>query len=108
MDENNSLLPYEDMLLYMAAVPNPLHGLYRALAIAEREAMPTLKEQLPNILMNAGSLNTVEYERLVEKEHEQADQGQTKIPYDGFVSVEALYQVKKIRFNENNSSIIFI
>jgi len=93
LDENNSLLPYEDMLLYMAAVPNPLHGLCRALAIAEHEAMPTLKEQLPNLLMDASTLNTPEYERLLEKERELADQGQIRVPYDGFVSAEALYQI---------------
>ena len=87
----------------MAAVPNPLHGFYRALAIAEREPMPTLKEQLPNVRMNAGTLNTAEYERLLEKEREQADQGQSRVPIDGFVSVEALYQVER-RFSSLSST----
>lgn len=92
LDEHGILLPYEDMLLYMASVPHPLHGLYRALAIAERTPMPTSKEQLPHVSMNCGSLHTQEYERLIDKEAENDSLN------DGYVSVDALYQV---RFNSD-------
>ena len=79
----------------MAAVPNPLHGIYRALAVAERTPMPTLKEQLPNIPMHCATLNTTEYERLVEKEREQVDDGEIEVPNDGYVSIDALYHVNR-------------
>lgn len=94
--DNGALLPYEDMLLYLAAVPNPLHGFYRALAIAERTPMPTLREQLPNLEMNCGALNTQEYERLNEREREQAQESDIETSHDGFVSVDALHQVSEI------------
>lgn len=94
--DNEVLLPYEDMLLYLAAVPNPLHGFYRALAIAERIPMPTLREQLPNVDMDCDVLNTQEYERLTEREREQAQESEVETPHDGFVSVDALHQVSEI------------
>ena len=96
MDDHGILLPYEDMLLYMAAVPHPLHGLYRALAITERTPMPTLKEQLPHVSMHCGSLHTQEYERLLDKEREQAEEREDRSPNDGYVSVDALYHVRNI------------
>jgi hypothetical protein len=77
----------------MGAVPNPLHGFCRALAIAERAVMPTLKEQLPHVDMNCGILNTQEYERLTDKEREQAQESETETAHDGFISVDALHQV---------------
>ena len=94
--DNGALLPYEDMLLYLAAVPNPLHGFYRALAIAERTPMPTLREQLQHVGMNCGVLNTQEYERLIEREREQAQESDAETPHDGFVSVEAFHQVSEM------------
>ncbi|CAF3610857.1 unnamed protein product [Rotaria socialis] len=93
LDDNSSLLPYEDMLYYMAAVPNPLHGFCRALAIAERTAMPTLKEQLPQIDMQCATLSTQEYERFLEREREQLQDNETELPNDGFISVDGLHQV---------------
>ena len=81
------------MLLYMAAVPNPLHGFCRALTIAERTLMPTLKELLPHVDMNCGILNTQEYERLLDREREQAQENEAETPHDGFISVDGLYQV---------------
>ncbi len=77
----------------MAAVPNPLHGFYRALAIAEQTPMPTLKEQLPHVDMPCGILNTQEYERLLDREREQVHENETETPYDGFISVDGLHQV---------------
>lgn len=93
LDDHGTLLPYEDMLLYLAAVPNPLHGFCRALSIAERTPMPTLKEQLPHIEMQCGILNTQEYERLLDREREQVHENETETPYDGFISVDGLHQV---------------
>lgn len=93
LDDNASLLPYEDMLYYMAAVPNPLHGFYRALAIAERMPMPTLKEQLPQIEMQCSALSTQEYERFLEREREQIHENDIETPNDGFISIDGLYQV---------------
>ncbi|CAF2636731.1 unnamed protein product [Rotaria sp. Silwood2] len=93
LDDNASLLPYEDMLLYMAAVPNPLHGFCRALTIAEQTVMPTLKEQLPQIDMHCAILNTQEYERLTEREREQIQEGEIETPNDGFISVDGLHHV---------------
>lgn len=98
--DNGALLPYEDMLLYLAAVPNPLHGFYRALAIAERTPMPTLREQLPHVDINCGALSTQEYERLIEREREQLQETDGEIPHDGFVSVEALHQVSEMTKND--------
>lgn len=98
--DNGALLPYEDMLLYLAAVPNPLHGFYRALAIAERTPMPTLREQLPHVDINCGALSTQEYERLIEREREQLQESDGEIPHDGFVSVEALHQVSEMTKND--------
>ena len=98
LDDNGTLLPYEDMLLYLAAVPNPLHGFYRALAIAERSPMPTLKEQLPQVEMHCGILNTQEYDRLIDREREQAQENEIEIPHDGFVSVDGLHQVNWLFF----------
>jgi hypothetical protein len=77
----------------MAAVPNPLHGFCRALAAAERAVMPTLKERLPHIDMNCGTLNTQEYERLIEKEREQEQESETETAHDGDISVDGLHQV---------------
>ena len=96
LDEHGTLLPYEDMLLYFAAVPNPLHGFYRALSIAERTPMPTLKEQLPHVDMQCGILHTQEYERLVEREREQMQDSETETPHDGFITVDALHQVSEL------------
>ncbi|CAF3656443.1 unnamed protein product [Rotaria sp. Silwood1] len=93
LDDNASLLPYEDMLLYMAAVPNPLHGFCRALAIAERTVMPTLKEKLPQVDMHCAILNTQEYERLTEREREQIQEDEIETSNDGFVSVDGLHQI---------------
>jgi hypothetical protein len=93
LDETGTLLPYEDMLLYLAAVPNPLHGLCRALSIAERTPMPTLKEQLPHVEIHCSTLHTQEYERLIEREREQAQDSETETAHDGFVSVDGLYHV---------------
>jgi hypothetical protein len=87
LEDHDILLPYEDMLLYMADVPHPLHGLYRALAITERTSMPTSKEQLPHVAIHCGSFHTQDYERLLDKE------GENDSPNDGYVSVDALYQV---------------
>jgi hypothetical protein len=95
LDDHGSLLPYEDMLLYLAAVPNPLHGFCRALAIAERTQMPTLKEQLPHVDMHCSILNTQEYERLLEREREQAVESEIETPHDGFITVDGLHQVRK-------------
>lgn len=92
--EHPGFLPYEDMLLYLAAVPNPLHGLYRALAIAERTLMPTLRKQLPHVTMHCPSLSTQEYDRLLEKEREQADNGVIHVPNEGLVSIDSLYYVR--------------
>jgi hypothetical protein len=92
IDDHGSLLPYEDMLLYMAAVPNPLHGFCRALALAERTAMSTLKEQLPHVDMHCSTFTTPEYERLVEKEREQA-QSEVETPDDALISIDGLYKV---------------
>jgi hypothetical protein len=83
------------MLLYLAAVPNPLHGFCRALAIAERTPMPTLKERLPHVDMHCSTMNTQEYERLIDREREQAQESETETPHDGFVSVDGLYQVNR-------------
>jgi hypothetical protein len=71
VDDNGWLLPYEDMLFYMAAVPNPLHGFYRALAIGERTAMPVSKARLTQVPMNCPTLSTHEYERLLDVERAQ-------------------------------------
>jgi hypothetical protein len=84
------------MLLYFAAVPNPLHGFYRALSIAERTPMPALKEQLPHIDMQCGILHTLEYERLVEREREQAQENEIETTQDAFISVDALHQVSEL------------
>jgi hypothetical protein len=84
------------MLLYFAAVPNPLHGFYRALSIAERTPMPALKEQLPHIDMQCGILHTLEYERLVEREREQAQENEIETTQDAFISVDALHQVSQL------------
>ena len=86
------------MLLYMTAVPNPLHGLCRALAIAERTPMPTMKDELPHVDMLCGTLNTQEYERLVEKEREQTQDGDIETVHDGFVSVDGLHQVNTKKY----------
>ena len=88
LDDRGILLPYGEMLLYVAVVPHPLHGLYRSLAIAERTSMPTSKEPFPHISMHCGSLHTQEYERLLDKEAENNS------PSDGYVSADALYQVR--------------
>jgi len=80
----------------MAAVPNPLHGFCRALAIAERTLMPTLKEQLPHIDMQCGILNTQEYERLIDREREQAQESEIETPHDGYISVDGLHQVSRL------------
>ncbi|CAF3645652.1 unnamed protein product [Rotaria sordida] len=93
LEDDSSLLSYETMLLYMAAVPNPLHGFCRALAIAERTTMPTLKEQLPQIDMHSAILNTQEYERLIEREREQIQDDEIETANDGFVSVDGLHLV---------------
>ena len=77
----------------MAAVPNPLHGFCRALALAERTAMPTLKEQLPHVDMHCSSFNTQEYERLVEREKELAQENEVVTPDDAFISIDGLYHV---------------
>lgn len=94
LDETSAVLPYEDMLLYLAAVPNPLHGFCRALAIAERTPMPASKEELPQVEMHCAVLNTQDYERLVEKEHEQMQENEAETSQDGFVSVDGLHQVR--------------
>lgn len=83
------------MLLYLAAVPNPLHGFCRALAIAERTLMPTLKERLPHVDMHSSILNTQEYERLIERERDQAHESEIETPHDEFISVDGLYQVNE-------------
>lgn len=93
LDENGSLLPYEDMLLYMASVPNPLHGFCRALSVAERTPMPTLKEQLPQIDMLCSALATQEYERFLEREQMQVQEGEAESPDDGLISVDGLHRV---------------
>ena len=93
LDEPRTLLPYEDMLVYMAAVPNPFHGFCRALAIAERTAMPTLKDQLPQVDMHCDVLNTQEYERLLEREQEDARESEVEIAEDGLISIDGLYFV---------------
>lgn len=85
------------MLLYLAAVPNPLHGFCRALAIAERTSMPTLKEQLPNVDMHCSILNTQEYERLLDRERDQVNDNEIETPNDGFISVDGLYQVNEYK-----------
>jgi hypothetical protein len=95
LDDHGTLLPYEDMLLYLAAVPNPLHGFCRALAVAERTPMPTLKEQLPHIDMHCGVLNTQEYERLLDREREQEQESEIETPHDGFITVDGLHQVSR-------------
>lgn len=82
------------MLLYLASVPNPLHGFYRALAVAERAPMPTLKEQLPQVEMHCVVLNTEEYEDLLERERRQAQENETEIPDDALISVDGLHQVR--------------
>ena len=89
LDEGNTLLPYEDMLLYMAAVPNPFHGLYRALAIAERRELPAWNEQLSQIVMHCGAFHTPDYDQLMNKEREQS----AETSHDGLISIDALHQV---------------
>ncbi|CAF1685436.1 unnamed protein product, partial [Adineta ricciae] len=93
IDDRSTWLPYEDMLLYLASVPNPLHGFYRALALAERTPMPTLRDQLPRVEMHCSILNTQEYERLAEKEREQALQNDIEITNDAHISIDGLFQV---------------
>jgi hypothetical protein len=93
LDDHATLLPYEDMLLYMASVPSPLHGVCRALAIAERTPMPTMRDELPHVDMLCGILNTQEYEKLLESEREQTQDDEEDTVHDGLVSVDGLHQV---------------
>ncbi len=95
IDDHGTLLPYEDMLFYMAAVPNPLHGFCRALALAERTPMPTLKEQLLHVDMHCSTFNTQEYERLLERE--QSQENEEQLPDDAFISVDGLHQVSAFK-----------
>jgi hypothetical protein len=57
--------------------------------------MPTLKEQLPHVDMHCSILNTQEYERLLEREREQAVESEIETPHDGFITVDGLHQVRK-------------
>jgi len=48
--------------------------------------------------MHCGILNTQEYDRLIDREREQAQENEIEIPNDGFVSVDGLHQVNWLFF----------
>ncbi|CAF1537187.1 unnamed protein product, partial [Didymodactylos carnosus] len=83
---NNDQLTYVDMLLYFAAVPDPFHGFLRALSIAMNKPMP--KSDQYQLDMHCLTLNTVEYEKMLDKNE--------KHPHDALVSIDGLHLVSAI------------